>query len=582
MVRKYKKVPGTKVYQNYSAQTLQTALNQYRRGQISLREANEIYNIPRSTLSRHNRGPVKKQGGQTALTEAEEQHLVQLIVLAGEWGYPLDKLDLRYAVKGYLDRKGVNVRKFKNNLPGLDWANSFLLRHKAALTQRLCENIKRARAAVSHETVNSYFDNLQNLLKDVQPNSMVNYDETCFVDDPGRKKVIVRRKTRHPERIIDSAKSSTSVMFAGSGGGILLPPFIVYKSEHIYDTWMLNGPKNARYGRNSSGWFDQPLFEDWFVTLALPYFKKQPAPRVLIGDNLCSHLSYKVMELCEANDIKFGFLPPSSTHLTQPLDVSVFAPLKKAWRRVLQDWKKKYKGPIPKQHFPYLLKKTLDSLETMSENIRKGFLGTGLIPLDRNQVLKRLPKPTTQDHNPNDWTASVIDLLHESRNACKPTVTKKKKISVEPGKSISKEDFSAAGSSQSSSQDVNRKDLYTLDEFEVLNVPDATNFSPSSSDEDEVDVKNLKKDDFIEIQYGTDKGDKYFIGLVQEINVELITVKFLRPNRKKENCFIFPSVDDICEVKKEEIKKLLPKPTILRRGGFEFPKKPSQRAYLNY
>lgn len=242
---------------------------------------------------------------------------------------------------------------------------------------------------------------------------------------------------------------------------------------------------------------------------------------------------------------------------------------------------KKYKGPIPKQYFPSLLKKTLDSLETLSKNIIRGFAGTGLIPLDRDQVLKRLPKPITEDHNPNDWTASVIDLLNESRNACKPSVTKKKKVTVEPGKSISKEDLSAAqtsSTSQSSSQDVNRKDLYTLDDFEELNVPEETNLP--SSDEDEVDVENLKKDDFIEIQYCTDK-DKYFIGLVQEIN-ELVTVKFLRPNRKKENCFLFPFVDDISDVNKEQIKKVLPKPTILRRGGYEFPKKSSQRAYLNY
>ena len=579
MVRNYKKVPGTRVYQNYSKQTLQTALRQIRRGQIGLRDASRVFGIPKSTLSRHKRGPVKKQGGQTVLTEEEEQHLVQLIVLAGEWGYPLDKLDLRYSVKGYLDRKGVRVNKFQNNMPGLDWANSFLSRHKNVLTQRLCENIKRARAGVSHETVNSYFDNLQTLLENAEPNSIVNYDETCFVDDPGRKKVIVRRKTRHPERIIDSAKSSTSVMFAGSGGGILLPPFIVYKSEHIYDTWMSNGPKNARYGRNSSGWFDQPLFENWFENIALPYFKKQPAPRVLIGDNLCSHLSYKVIQLCEQNDIKFGFLPASSTHLTQPLDVAVFAPLKKAWRRVLDDWKKKYKGPIPKQYFPSLLKKTLDNLETMSENIRKGFLGTGLIPLDRNQVLKRLPKPVDENHDPNHWTASVIDLLNDTRNACKPTVTKKKKVSVEPGKSVSREEFAQAGPSSP------RIEIAVEDEFDELDVSEHAVDSLSSSDNEEadLDLKILKKDDFVEIQYGTDKQDKYFIGLIQNVvDDELFTVKFLRPNRKKENCFIFPVVDDVCVINKEQIKRLLPQPTALRRGGYQFAKNASKRAYLNH
>ena len=32
-------------------------------------------------------------------------------------------------------------------------------------------------------------------------------------------------------------------MFAANDVGTLLPPFIVYKSEHLYDTWLANGPK---------------------------------------------------------------------------------------------------------------------------------------------------------------------------------------------------------------------------------------------------------------------------------------------------------------------------------------------------
>jgi len=33
------------------------------------------------------------------------------------------------------------------------------------------------------------------------------------------------------------------------------------------------------------------------------------------------------------------FLPENSTHIMQPLDVSVFGPMKKRWRTILNDWK---------------------------------------------------------------------------------------------------------------------------------------------------------------------------------------------------------------------------------------------------
>jgi hypothetical protein len=36
---------------------------------------------------------------------------------------------------------------------------------------------------------------------------------------------------------------------------------------------------------------------------------------------------------------RFTFLPENSTHIMQPLDVSVFAPMKRKWREILGNWK---------------------------------------------------------------------------------------------------------------------------------------------------------------------------------------------------------------------------------------------------
>lgn len=61
--------------------------------------------------------------------------------------------------------------------------------------------------------------------------------------------------------------------------------------------------------------------------------------KVLIGDNLAAHLSPEVLKLCQENNIRFCFLPENATHLMQPLDVGVFAPMKRHWREILRDWK---------------------------------------------------------------------------------------------------------------------------------------------------------------------------------------------------------------------------------------------------
>ena len=49
----------------------------------------------------------------------------------------------------------------------------------------MCQNIKRQRAAVSHDIINEYFDNLSETIKDVLASHIMNYDETNVSDDSG-------------------------------------------------------------------------------------------------------------------------------------------------------------------------------------------------------------------------------------------------------------------------------------------------------------------------------------------------------------------------------------------------------------
>ena len=119
-----------------------------------------------------------------------------------------------------------------------------------------------------------------------------------------------------------------------------MPPYVVYKAEHLWDTWVVRGPKGPRYIRSKSGWFEMICFLGRFFTLLLPYCKKLSGPKVLIGDNLSSHISSDVLQACQGNDIRFVCLPPNSTHLHQPLAVAYYRPMKRHWRDILIKWKK--------------------------------------------------------------------------------------------------------------------------------------------------------------------------------------------------------------------------------------------------
>lgn len=103
------------------------------------------------------------------------------------------------------------------------------------------------------------------------------------------------------------------------------------------------------------------IFTDWFNSTFLPHAIRLPGKKVLIGDNLSSHFTEEVLENCRQNNIAFICLPKNSTHITQPLDVSFFRPLKMAWRTVLLKWKtlNTREAGMKKDVFPQLLRDTL-------------------------------------------------------------------------------------------------------------------------------------------------------------------------------------------------------------------------------
>jgi len=196
--------------------------------------------------------------------------------------------------------------------------------------------------------------------------------------------------------MINSTKTATSLMFCGNAQGQVLPPYVVYKAESMWTTWTENGSQGARYNRTKSGWFDSLCFEDWFQSMLLPRLKKIPGKHVVIGDNLSSHINANVLELCHQNNISFVALPANSTHLTQPLDVAYFRPMKVVWRQILTNWKEKGKGrkapSLPRDEFPRLLKTLVEKLDNKgADNLKAGFQKSGIYPLDKQQVLAWLP-----------------------------------------------------------------------------------------------------------------------------------------------------------------------------------------------
>jgi len=446
-------------------------------------------------------------------------------------------------------------------MPGVDWIRSFLKRNKN-LTQRFGENIKRVRAGVSKPILDKYFNNLEDVLHDIPATNIFNYDETNFSDDPGKKLVIVRRGVKHPEIIRDSSKTSTSVMFCASADGNIVPPYTVYKAAHLYPTWVEGGIPGARYNRNISGWFDMAIFEDWFTFSFIPFIKNLVGTKVLIRDNLASHLSINVIKLCQINEVKFVLLPPNSTHLCQPLDLAFFRPLKSAWRNVLDKWKKKNRGVLPKSEFPQMLKKALESVQSPESNVKAEFKAAGIVPFDKQRVLARVKsKPEDEEleelNRSRSWTDAFVDILQEVRLG-ENTVKKPrgKKIAVEPGKSINVEDFRVEDVNENNIDDPETDNDTEIIEFNNDQEPSTSQAVPNHQQEIPVE---FEIDNFILVKYETNKSYRHYIGQILDINYPIINVNFLRKKNSLAGppTFVFPIVADKSRIKVTQVVKIV-------------------------
>ena len=447
MARSYKRKSGARNYKSaYDQETLSRALEKIRSNQLSIRKASRQYQIPFGTLRHKFKGMHSKDaGGQKRLSHECESLLMKGIDTLAEWKVPLGELDLRVLVKSYLDVRGIADSVFRNNLPGQDWLKCFMKRHK--LTQRLADNVRNNRAEISPQTVNKYFDELSISMEGVAPENVYNYDKTNITDNPNSKKVIVSRGHRRVERKMEHSKQSISVMFCGSAAGEYMPPMVVYGAENLYSGWTENGPRGAVYDSTLSGWFDSRTFEFWFKNLFLPNIEQSSDPKVIIGDNLPSHFSPNVIQAAVDNNVRFITMPPNATHLCQPLDVAVFQPAKRIWRAILEQWRKesRLKGSVPKEVFPALLKRLCDKL--LPQNLVSGFRATGLCPLNREEVLKRLPGANRDPGGPETsevFNDSVMELLqtHCGLNKfAQKRAPRKRGKKIAPGKAITLEDF---------------------------------------------------------------------------------------------------------------------------------------------
>jgi hypothetical protein len=187
--------------------------------------------------------------------------------------------------------------------------------------------------ALDFSTIKSYFDNLGELLREHKypPTAIYNVDETGFSIGSSRKSVVLldqldkRREKKQPGR-----QEWITSLECVNAAGVTLPPCLIFKGENLNSGWIPNETlADWKSITSKKGWtFDLIGFE-WLKSHFQPFFSRTSNSRhLLIIDGHFSHVTARFIAYCITSKIDLFLLLPHSLHKTQPLDLSIFGPLK--------------------------------------------------------------------------------------------------------------------------------------------------------------------------------------------------------------------------------------------------------------
>lgn len=413
MVRNYVRKTQKGAGLAYSSEDLEKAVNDVKNGNKTTRGAAMFYGIPRSTVQHYvsgtrgkghiSQGPSSGGGGVTSyLSAADEEELANAIKVMEKNGFGLTGEEVLDIVQCYIVENKLETR-FKNQRPGPDWFFSFRKRHRLSI--KLPQSIEHSRCDQTNPwVIYDFFEKITDLVEELglkgKPWQIYNCDETSFCHDPSKTRVVGAVNEKSQRKTSTSGRENTTTLLCVSADGRMLPLLCVFKGKYVMENWVDNDmTTQTAVSASERGWMETRLFYNWFRDVFLTHIGTE-RPVILLYDGHTTHISTKLIQLAQENEVTIVKLPPHTTHVLQPLDVAVFKGLKQKWDKELCKWQRQNpRKKIPKKDFMSLLTKV--SKEVSSMSIINGFRTTGIYD----------PEPNIQGPNKKAISESVFNPI---------------------------------------------------------------------------------------------------------------------------------------------------------------------------
>ena len=370
--------------------------------QQSVRSIARIYNVDRMTLQRRMNGRPSRRdtpANSRKLTDLEESVLVQEILDLASRAFPP-------RLSGVEDMANRLLADRDASCVGPCWASNFIKR-QPQLRTRFTRQYDYQRALCEDPAViRDWFRLVQNTVAKygIQESDIWNFDETGFMMGVISSAMVVTTSDgRGKAKMAQPGNREWATVIQGvNAEGWSIPPFIIVAGQYHLSTWYRDSPLPSDWviGITSNGWTTNELGLKW-----IKHFDKHSrsrtkgSKRLLVLDGHESHHSADFEHYCKENNIITLCMPAHSSHLLQPLDVGCFGPLKRAYGKEIENLVRAHINHITKVEFLSAFIAAFFAAFS-EENVRAGFRGSGLVPLDPDTVISKLdiklrtPTPT--------------------------------------------------------------------------------------------------------------------------------------------------------------------------------------------
>ncbi len=407
--KKGRRSKGIKL-REWSDESMLGAIQAVREGTFGVNRAALEYGVPKTTLNDRISGRVvhgASMGAQPYLSREEEGELVDFLKSCCKMGYGKNRKEVFVLVEAILKKKGRDLGSPISN----GWWQRFLERWPS-LSLRTGDAFSVARDRMTdHEVFDSYFKLLKQTLEENgilhNPGQIYNCDVSgmplehklpCIISQKGAKKI--RQRT-------SGNKTQISILACANAIGQALPPMVIFTGKRFNHELSVGEVPGTLYVTSESGWMDNELFFEWFSK----HFLKHASPcrpLLLLLDGHSSHYTLDLIKEARQHGVIIFCLPPHTTADSQPLDTSVFGPLKIHWSNEYRQYIFDHPGRvITKFQFSTLFSRAWTKGMSM-DNIVAGFRSTGVYPFNPNALLHKIENTTVQETAKSSNVSTVL------------------------------------------------------------------------------------------------------------------------------------------------------------------------------